>query len=179
MGLAYNRKLTAKQVDCCCPYAHSNDYGFYVSEVYNVYGYTYNTTSADASGNPAWGVYGYACPTGGADHVLLYQLILQHDLPNSVLFEATDTTPMTFNMITQAIDAGHVVVLDTLLTSAGHIILAYGYITNATDDFIIVNDPYGNAYEPSTYGKEINGAGMVYTFEMVKSSTRWYIEMSP
>jgi hypothetical protein len=63
-------------------------------------------------------------------------------------------------------------VLDTRLSSVGHIIVGLGYDGTS----VIANDPWGNANNPNTWGKKIDGNYVTYTW--TKVAARWMIEVS-
>lgn len=106
-------------------------------------------------------------------YVTHFTLIL-HNTPIFPSAPHTHTTPHT------AIDRGATVVLDTKLTSSGHILFVYGYDTgdDGTHTDIILNDPYGNAYDRNTYGTLLNGQEVTYTWDMVYATDRWMVEVS-
>ena len=131
---------------CSSPYEHMSLFGRYISDIYTYNGITYDWLSYDPSGNPAYGAYGYICPSGGAVWANMKQYIVWHNI-NSFM----DTSP-TWSEFLQEIDNGYPVVVSTQLTSAGHIILGKGYVEG--EHTLISNDPYGNKNSgyPNYYG---------------------------
>jgi len=167
MAISYYKKLAPFTINCPLPDPHTNDYGWYLPNNYSINGFEFDTMDYDASHHPAWGAYGFCTLSGGAWANLCQTFVEKHDL----IGKFNDTS--TFDMVKAALDAGHPVILDTRLTSAGHIINIRGY---DSDGNMIVNDPYGNAHSPSTYGKKRDGQGVRYTFDFVKA--HWMIEVS-
>jgi len=169
MAIAFYKKLPAKQISCPKPEAHTNEFGWYIPNKYSLYGSTFDHEDNDAAGTQAWGAYGWCTKSGGAWGALCDDFVHRHQLKSNFV-DANATWPM----VQAALDRGNPVVLDTRLTSAGHIILARGYDTEGN---IIFNDPYGDAHDPNTYGQKTNGEGVRYTWDFVKSQGRWFIEV--
>jgi len=167
MSLAFWKRLAPHTIDCPNPEPHTNDFGWYLPNNYTMFGYNFDVMDLDPLNKPAWGAYGFCTVNGSAwaDHCA--DFIERHHLV------ANFSLTSTWEMVKAALDKGHPVVLDTRLTSGGHIILIRGY---DSDSNMIVNDPYGNAHDHSTWGKLINGEGVRYTFDFVKA--HWMIEVS-
>ncbi|HOX43976.1 MAG TPA: NBR1-Ig-like domain-containing protein [Myxococcota bacterium] len=143
------------------PYSHNSDYGAYVSEVYTAYGTTFDAVGYDASGNAAYGAYGWCTIDGSAWAYKMQDYAARHDLTSD--FDGSST----FGEVQAAIDAGKVIPMSTRLTNAGHIIAVKGY---TGDGRLITNDPYGDRNEPSY--PNYNGEGAVYTWAQVNSG--WF-----
>jgi len=167
MAIAYHKRLTPNTIQCPKPTPHTNDYGWYLPNNYTMFENTFNGMDLDASKKPAWGAYGFCTIDGSAWSTLCADFAAKHEL-TSIL-----TPNSSFAMVKAALDKGHPVVLDTLLTSGGHIIAIRGY---DSDGNMIVNDPYGDAHDRTTYGTLLNGEGLRYTYEFVKA--RWMLEVS-
>lgn len=77
--------------------------------------------------------------------------------------KATITTSGTFADIKAALDSGCPVILGTMLTHAGHIILVRGYDA----DGLICNDPWGLALGGGSYDLQQDGDGVHYSWSML------------
>ena len=169
MALAYYHKLTPNAISVSWPYTHTSDYGYYVSSSYTAFGSTFNRMQNDASGHAAYGGYGHSTQDGAAWAWRIQDYLSRHGgLANEFRGSLTNNS---LNEIKQALDNGYLVILGTRLTSAGHIILVRGY---TSDNRLIVNDPYGNKYGASGYGK-YDGGNVQYTWQQVNSNGKWMI----
>lgn len=169
MAAAYYKKLQPRPITINSPYTHTNDYGFYVSNIYtSPTGYVLNRGQNDARGKIAYGAYGLCTEGGMAWAWRIQEFFKQHNLKNQFYDVATPT------IVKNAIDKGHLVVLSTQLTSSGHIILIRGYENGGA--VYIANDPYGNANLPN-YGGLMNGHAVKYTWQFMK--TKWMVEVWP
>jgi len=133
------------------PYSHISNYGWYISSAYSYNGYTYNLSANDASGNPAYGGYGFMYRTDGSIRTRMSTYITQHGATSSV-----DDSP-SWSEFTTDIDTGYPVVFRTMLTEAGHYVTGTGYVSGYHTG--IFNDPYGN--KNSGY-MNYSGAGAYY-----------------
>jgi hypothetical protein len=162
MAMAYFGKIKPHPIQCSSPSPHTSDYGWYVPSVYtSPTGFTFNRMQPDSAGHPAWGAWGTCTDGGGAWAWRIQDYAKNHGLAADFFDTAT------FPLVKNAIDQGHLVVLSTQLSSAGHLILVRGYNAQGS---IIVNDPWGNANLP---GWPANGSGAVYTWSFAK--TKWCI----
>jgi len=84
---------------------------------------------------------------------------------------AYDNSP-TMEEVKAALNRGHLVILSTNLTSAGHIVLVRGY---TTDNRLVVNDPYGNK-SAGNYGQSRNGADIRYAWNYM--NPKWFVEVN-
>jgi len=165
MALAHFGKITPHPIQCSSPKPHTSDYGWYVSSIYtSPTGFTFNRMQKDSNGHPAYGAYG-TCTDGGGAWAWRIQDYVKHHGMNADFYPSA-----TYPLIKNAIDKGHLVVLSTQLTTAGHIILARGYDNGK----IIVNDPWGDA---NIHGYTGSGHGVTYTWAQAK--TRWCIVVRP
>ncbi|KAH3743498.1 flagellar basal body rod modification protein [Pelomyxa schiedti] len=168
MAVAYWGRLLPYTIWLDEPDSHTNDYGWYVPNVYTWGETTFNVTQDDASGNPAWGAYGWCTVEGAAWAEKMQSYANQHNL----LSDFNQTA--TLDYVKLLLDKGHVVVLDTWLTSSGHIITVRGYDDS---DRVICNDPYGNANNKKTYGTLTDGENVYYTWDFV--GPKWMIDVYP
>lgn len=119
------------------PYAHINHWGNYISEVYTYNGHKYNIGEEDASGNIAYGGYGYITQNNWENtksHMAEYASY--HGCVSGV-----DWSP-TWTEYVNEINNGYPVVVLNSLTGPGHFILGTGYVQG--QHTIITNDPYGD-----------------------------------
>ena len=141
MAIQYYNTLPAHPITCSRPSSHTHDFGFYVAEKYSFNGYTYDIGGKDASGNTAYGGYGFIIQNNWADTKgNMAKYINRHGLASSVDWSETFTKAKT------EIDAGHPFVLLNSLTSSGHYITCIGYHTD--QHTLVFNDPYGNKNTP-------------------------------
>ena len=171
MALAFYDKLPRRSITISVPTPHTNDYGYYVAESFDL-GNGKNFTAS--SGTPA---NSYQCPAGrglygamvrpiDATHAHLLQSAVEKFGISTQFF---DSNGISFTRIQSALNAGHLVVLSNQLTSAGHLILVTGY----TDDGkLVVNDPYGNK-QAGNYGRSANGRDVVYPWSYV--GAKWMV----
>jgi len=166
MAVARFSTLPPHPINVSSPTPHRNDYGYYVSEIYTFKSTTFNHPSSDAAGKTAYGAYGW-CREGeqGTMAYLMQDYAKRHGLHSD--FYAT----ATFDKIKELLLKNHLVVLDTKMSSAGHIILVRG-IDDAGN--LICNDPYGNA-DGGSYGRKTDGEGVHYTWQRV--AARWMIDV--
>jgi hypothetical protein len=170
MAVSFYKKVPAKSISCSKPWLHTNEFGWYDSQVFtSPTGFVFNRTQTDAAGHPFAGAWG-SCTNGGGAIANLCQSYIQHHGLKAVFFGV-----FTFANLKAAIDAGHVVVLDTLLSTVGHIVLATGY---TTDGNVLLNDPYGNRNQLH-WGSEPNGEEVVYTPAALHLGERWALEVMP
>lgn len=165
MAIAAFKHLQPHPINCSYPTRHENNYGWYVPSKYTAYGYTFDRMQHDASGKPAWGLYGHCTDGGAAWASRIQDALTKHQLKNKFYGTAT------FAEIKAAIDQGHLVILSTQLTSAGHLILVRGYTDSPQQ--VIVNDPWGDADKPG-YGHYKNGEGIHYAWTRV--AAKWMVE---
>lgn len=161
MALAHFGKLPAWPITVSIPTKHTNNFGGYVSKKYTLYGHTFDRMQPDASGKAAYGAYGH-CTDGGAGWAWRMQdYAKKHGMRSD--FDGS----ATFSEVKAALEKGKVVVLSTVLTSAGHIVAVKGY---TSDGKLITNDPYGNKNKGYM---NYQGEGAVYTWSQVGS--KWFI----
>jgi|GEM_PF-2839858 len=129
------------------------DYAPYVTNEYTNNGHTYSIRAADPRGAMLAGLYGTICPYGLAEWQMMTAVISRHGLGSRYI-------AVTFDSVVEALKRGHPVILGTQLTAEGHILVAIGY---TADGNLIVNDPYGNRFEPGYGGN--NGRGVYYPWK--------------
>jgi len=140
MAIAYYRKLPYWDCWCSYPYGHTSHFGNYICSQYNYREVTYDLVAQDASGNNAWGGYGYMWYNGYSPYSRMYNYLTYHNLNSWV-----DDTP-TWEETQSEVQAGWPYCMCVGLTSAGHLILAVGQVLNWHT--LIFNDPYGNKNTP-------------------------------
>jgi len=170
MAIAYNNGVSPKNITCPLPTPHTNAYGWYLPSNYTVGRSTFDRMQLDPHKHDSWGAFGWCTNDGGAEYQRVADFISRHNLVAKLIPEGSN-----YQMVKDALDRGHVVVLDTRLTTSGHIILIRGYDDQGN---MIANDPYGDAHDRSTYGKKTNGEGVYYTFDFVKAAGHWLVEVS-
>ena len=131
------------------------DFAPYITNKYTAFGHTYSAAARDPSGNTLMGLYGTICPTGLASWQQMAAVLSWHGLNSQYV-------SVTWDGIVGALRRGHPVLLGNMLTSEGHIILVIGY---TADGNLIVNDPYGNRFQPG-YGSN-SGSGVLYPWKLV------------
>lgn len=127
---------------------HTSDYGAYVADKYTINQYYYQDVSATGGGENAWGGYGYMWNGSYSPHSHMQQYITNHYL-NSAQEDADNYTK-----VLNEINNGFPFPICNLLTTAGHLTLAVGYING--QHTIVFNDPYGNKNNgawPNWYGQ--------------------------
>jgi dipeptidyl aminopeptidase/acylaminoacyl peptidase len=135
------------------------DFAPYVTNVYTYNGRTYSATARDPRGNMLAGLYGTICPTGLASWSAMRSVLEWHGLTGNQI-------AATWDGVVGALKKGHPVLLGNMLTSEGHILLVIGY---TQDGNLVVNDPYGNRFEPG-YGAN-NGERVVYPWKRTTART--------
>jgi len=115
---------------------HTSDYGAYVADKYRLNQYYYQDVSATGGGENAWGGYGYMWTGSYSPHSRMQQYLSNHYLTSSL--EDADN----YAKVLTEINNGFPFPICNLLSSAGHLTLAVGYIIG--QHTIIFNDPYGN-----------------------------------
>jgi len=170
MAVAYFGKIHPHAIQVSSPEPHVSLFGWYVSEVYtsNVTGSTFNRMQTDSCGKPSYGAYG-TCTENGAAWAWRIQDFVKRNGLESKFYDAA-----TFDILQNAIDQNHLVVLSTQLTTSGHLVLVRGYDTVNGKMDLIVNDPWGNKNEPG-YGEHRNGENIKYSFSFIKA--KWMVEV--
>lgn len=171
MSLAYYKVISPKPLQSNDPWNHSNSFGWYDFNNYtSSTGHSFDRVQPDPNGKPFMGAWGSCTDGGGAVGELMQSFINNHGTVKALFFGA-----IQFSDIKTAIDKGHVVVLDTLLSSVGHLVLARGYSTSGN---IIVNDPWGNKNQ-ANWGVAPNGEEVEYTPAELALGKRWALEVMP
>ncbi|RLI12453.1 hypothetical protein DRO33_02645, partial [Candidatus Bathyarchaeota archaeon] len=151
MVIVYYNILPKWPCNVNIPEPHESPFGRYVSDVYAFNGYTYDIWGCDASGNRAYGGYGYIvrqrwCP----DNTIQYPHTSEYMgdyLQNHGLNSSVDWTA-TWSEFTSEINNEFPVIILTKLTSSGHYVVGRGYYANRT---VVTNDPFGDANLGDTY----------------------------
>lgn len=116
--------------------SHTSEYGAYVADKYRLNQIYYQDVSTTGGGEDAWGGYGYTWTGSYSPHSRMQQYISQHYITS--VQEDADNYPKALAQI----NSGYPFPICNLLTTAGHLTLAVGYIVG--QHTIIFNDPYGN-----------------------------------
>ena len=116
--------------------SHTSDYGSYVADKYRLNQYYYQDVATTGGGENAWGGYGYMWTGSYSPHSRMQQYLTSHYL-TSVLEDADN-----YAKALTEINNGYPFPICNLLSSAGHLILAVGYING--QHTLVFNDPYGN-----------------------------------
>ncbi|KAL9658695.1 hypothetical protein ABK040_005851 [Willaertia magna] len=160
MAVAHFGKLKERTTYCS---GYVSQFGYYVSNEFksNVTNHIFNVKQADPKGKLYAGAYGSITKDGAAWAYLVQDFATNNGLKQAFYSKAT------FDIISKAIDQGHLIVLSTQLTGAGHLILVrgYGYDSNGKP-FLYVNDPYGNK-QAGNYGTLRNGENIIYPYDYV------------
>ena len=136
MAIAYYRKLPFWDCWCSMPYGHTSHFGRYVCERYHYREVDYNLQADDPGGTPAMGGYGYMWYNGYSPHSRIANYMSYHNIVSW-----TADSP-TWDETLAEINAGYPYCMCVLLTTAGHLVLAVGQVSNWHT--LIFNDPYGN-----------------------------------
>lgn len=127
---------------------HTSNYGGYVADKYTLNENYYQDISATGGGEDSWGGYGYMWTGSYSPHTKMQQYITNHYLSSSQ--EDADN----YAKVLTEINNGFPFPICNLLSSAGHLTLAVGYVNG--QHTIIFNDPYGNKNNgawPNWYGQ--------------------------
>ncbi|MDP2388068.1 MAG: T9SS type A sorting domain-containing protein [Bacteroidota bacterium] len=137
MAIAYYNKLPKWPITTSNGVGnHNSDYGAYVADRYTSNEYYFQDVSTTGGGENSWGGYGYMWTGSYSPHSRMRQYITDHYV-NSVQEDADNYA----KVLTQ-INSGYPFPVCNLLSSAGHLTLAVGYVNG--QHTIIFNDPYGN-----------------------------------
>ncbi len=134
--------------------SHISDYGAYVADKYRYNEIYYQDVAATGGGEDAWGGYGYLWTGSYSPNSRMKIYLENHGLTSNQLW----TSSCTYANTTTEIDLGYPHPICNYLTSAGHLILAIGYLS--TQHTMIFNDPYGNKNNPGY--PNTNGADSYY-----------------
>jgi|GEM_PF-4120605 len=163
MIAAYYQRLSPWPV----PSPHPNNFGAYVSRIYEKCGYTFNYPCPDASGNIAYGAYGYIHDyyTHNANVYYAAYFLQKHGIKAIIDFSPSSSEAKS------EIDKGHPIWASTTFWG-GHIVVIKGYSDNGT---FIVNDPWPEGYPSSTY----IGENMHYTWTQMGTGSKWVVYTEP
>ena len=171
MVLAYYEKIDPWPCECSLPYSHTSDFGNYICRSYTYNSYTFDTMTPDASGNSAYGAYGYIHYSDGLAKLgRMVDYFQKHELDSWEKYNPSES------QVKAELDAGYPVPASTKLTLAGHWIVIKGY-TN--DGYYIVNDPYGSKPYGSGICGNYNGADVLYTWDEMKVNEKWVAIVHP
>lgn len=179
MALAYYNKLTPQAMNISRPSAHTNNFGFYVSNKYSVNGFSFNKARPDASGHLAYGAWGYTTNSEGkAEAGLIQDYLTKHGVANVFSSRAGTTYQQDFDYIKEQLNQGYLpIVARTFsypgLGQMGHLIVVRGY---TTDNKLIINDPFGNQLG-GKFGRAMDGESVRYSVFDQKTigSIKWIV----
>jgi Tol biopolymer transport system component len=140
MAIAYYRKLPYWDSWCSSPHGHTSHFGNYICSIYHYREITYDLVAEDASGNSAWGGYGYMWYNNYSPYSRMMNYLQYHDLTSW-----SDDSP-TWSETIAEIQAGWPYCMCVGLTAAGHLVLGVGQVLDWHT--LIFNDPYGNKNTP-------------------------------
>jgi PKD repeat protein len=142
MAVAYYNKLPKWPTLVTKLYPHISDYGSYVSTRYRFNEHYFEENTTTSGGDVAYGGYGYMWGLGSPYSQMRNYMALHY-------FESVQewNSSIVFADVLAEIDAGYPLPMCVMLSSAGHLILAKGYIEN--QHTLIFSDPYGDKNTPS------------------------------
>ena len=142
MAVAYYNKLPKWPTLVTKLYPHTSDYGSYVSTRYRFNEHYFEENTTTSGGDVAYGGYGYMWGLGSPYSQMRNYMALHY-------FESVQewNSSIVFADVLAEIDAGYPLPMCVMLSSAGHLILAKGYIEN--QHTLIFSDPYGDKNTPS------------------------------
>jgi hypothetical protein len=115
---------------------HTSNYGAYVADKYRLNQYYFDDLSPTSGGDNAWGGYGFMWTGSYSPSSKMQSYITKHYMTSVQEFADNYTKVLT------QVNNGNPFPICNLLTSAGHLTVAIGYINN--QHTIIFHDPYGN-----------------------------------
>ena len=141
-------------------------YGDYVSQIYTYNGYTWDTSTNDYSGNPAYGAYGYIHHNADPDihYAIAWRAEFyfeQHGLSSRVIYAPSEQD------VQDELDAGHPVWASTEYYG-GHIVAIIGYTSNHR---FYVHDPW----KEGTSWWECDGEQETYYWDDMGTGTKWIV----
>ena len=160
MALIYLKKLGPNPVSIADSYVHVSEYGGHVPLI--------EAKVCD--------------PELGAIHARMLDYLRPYFPEVAIYYDEK----ATYARVKKALDAGQPVILGTEVTSAGHLMLARGYLT---DGRLIVNDPAGDYYQAartrspfsgwSESGRYFNGGGNHALYDWDALAVRWVMTLGP
>jgi len=142
LALSYYNRLPKWPTIITKLYPHNSDYGAYVSVRYRFNENYFEESETTSGGDLAYGGYGYMWGLGSPNSQMLNYLEL-HYIESSQLWNNS----VTWESVISEIDADYLLPMCVMLTDAGHLILAKGYIEN--QHTLIFSEPYGDKNTPS------------------------------
>jgi hypothetical protein len=138
MAIAYFNKLPKWPITSSWPTPHTSDYGNYIADKYRFNEIYYSDVATTGGGEDAWGGYGYMWKTGNSPNADMNQYMINHQLASNEHWDPNCKWDSTVHEI----NFGWPQPICSLLTTAGHLTLAIGYIVG--QHTLIFQDPYGN-----------------------------------
>jgi hypothetical protein len=139
MAIAYFNKLPKWPITSSWPTAHTSNYGNYVAEKYRFNEVYYSDVATTGGGDDAWGGYGYMWTGSYSPNSRMSQYMNNHQLASNQHW----TTGCVWDSTVFEINHGWPQPICSMLTGAGHLTLAIGYV-NGAQHTLIFNDPYGD-----------------------------------
>lgn len=136
MVLGYYNRLPYWDITASWPSPHTSHYGRYIADKYRFNENYYNLVAGDANNNDAFGGYGYMWGASNSPHAVMYDYIQKHGITSVMSYSTTYTD------VVGQVDSSYIMSICNLLTSAGHLTVAVGYVQG--QHTVIFNDPYGN-----------------------------------
>jgi len=115
---------------------HTSDYGSYVADIYRYNGTYYNSTAGDYASNTSWGGYGFMWTGSSSPNSMMATYIQNHNVTS------VHSSSTVFADVQTEINNSYPFPICNTLTTAGHLILAIGYVNG--QHTIIFSDPYGD-----------------------------------
>lgn len=163
MALAYYNKLTPQAINVSYPSPHTSSFGFYVSNVYSAYGYSFSRAQRDPSGRLAYGAYGHATDGGQAWAWRIQDYLSKHGIPNEFSDRTRTTYQQDFDYIKAQLNQGYLPIVGRSFrlngVGYGHLVIVRGY---TSDNKLIINDPYGNQMG-GRFGRAMDGDNVRYS----------------
>ncbi|MFC1716933.1 CARDB domain-containing protein, partial [Candidatus Poribacteria bacterium] len=179
MIAAYHNRLPVHTITCTfCPPSHPSDYGWYISERYTLYGYTYDREHPTLTGI-AQGAYGYIHDYTDSGPGSAYPTHARGYFRRHGLFSKVIYSPDYETDVKAEIDKGHPVWASTNLWPYGHIVVIKGY---TDDDHYIVNDPWIDGDEDGDLDSQDwcdMGNDMQYTWGEMGVGSKWIVTADP
>ena len=141
MAIGYFNRLPEWPITCSWPTTHTSNFGSYVADKYRLDQFYYDIAEPTSGGEDAWGGYGYMWGLGSPNSYMA-SYISGHYLTSNQLW----TTSCTYTNTTNEIDNGFPHPICAWLTSAGHLVLAKGYVVGQYT--LIFSEPYGDKNTP-------------------------------
>lgn len=115
---------------------HTNNYGSYVADLYRYNGTYYSLTAGDYASNTTWGGYGFMWNGSSSPNSMMATYIQNHNVTS------VHSSSTVFADVQTEINSSYPLPICNLLTTAGHLTLAIGYVNG--QHTLVFSDPYGD-----------------------------------